>query len=78
MTIDTLQHLPIILEASWECRPLALRDLLELRPGAMLPMGIAISQPLQLRAGGELVGVGDLHRSDTGTSVLVRQFIDGL
>ena len=78
MNIDTLQHLPIILEASWDCRPIALRDLLELRPGVTLPMGIPVNQPLQLLAGGELVGVGDLHRSDTGTAVLVRQFIDGL
>jgi hypothetical protein len=78
MNIDTLQHLPIVLEASWDCRPLALRDLLELRPGVTLPMGIAVNQPLQLRAGGELVGLADLHRSETGTSIVMRQFVDGL
>lgn len=74
MNTDRFQELPIVIEAAWDCRPLPLRELLALRPGATLATGLPLAQPLQIRAGGELLGTGELERSENGPVLHVRQF----
>ena len=76
--MEHLQHLPIILEATWECRQFPLRDLLALQPGTILPLRIPLGQPLAVRAGGETLGTGSIESEGDARMLRIQELAEGM
>lgn len=77
-SMEHLLHLPIILEATLECRQFPLRDLLALRAGTILPLRIPLKQPLAVRVGGSTLGSGNIEADGDVRFLQIQQLVEGM
>jgi len=77
-SMEHLLNLPIILEATWECRQFPLRDLLALRTGAILALHIPLEQKIAVRVGGETLGSGHIEANGDVRLLQIQQLVEGM
>jgi len=75
-SMEHLLHLPIILEATWECRQFPLRELLALRAGTILPLRVPLEQPLAVRVGGATLGAGHIQANGDVRLLQIQQLVE--
>ncbi|MBI4873291.1 MAG: FliM/FliN family flagellar motor switch protein [Acidobacteria bacterium] len=62
---------PVCLEARLDHRRFSIRDLMALRPGAVLRLHRAVGEPLELRVGGTLLGFGEVVAGERSAGVRI-------
>jgi flagellar motor switch/type III secretory pathway protein FliN len=65
MTMEQYELLPIEIEVSVDATTLRLRQILDLRPGAVLPCARRADGLLAITAGGQLIGYGRLEEDSS-------------
>lgn len=58
--LDAYQHVPVEVEAQLDRKTMTVREILELDPGAILPLGRSAGENIDILVGGALVAFGEI------------------
>ncbi|MCS6953080.1 MAG: FliM/FliN family flagellar motor C-terminal domain-containing protein [Bryobacterales bacterium] len=73
--IEALGDVPVEIEAELGRPVLTLRDLMGLRPGTVLPLNRPAGENLEVRAGGVLIGYGEVVVVENAAAIRLTDFV---